>query len=242
MTTGKPTNRWTGVGIRHEGVPYAFGFLGLSGKTRRLAWFPAAHLSPSVFNRDVHGQLARYSGRPVDHLTLDPEGKPGRFKSHITYEDGSPGPTVPHYPRPCELVPWFSLLLHDLTEEHMRVVPRLLSITFPPVRTDSMYLAHVAGEGGWGFIDTLPRPDETCFVQFDVWAGMTEGWEGYGYSAVPWMYEIGIPAPDPQHIESRAFQAPFEADRGCVIVMSWVLGDLDGSRLMRANSVTHTTP
>ena len=242
MTTGKPTDYWKGIGVRHKGVPFAAGFLGLSRKTRRLAWFPAAHASPAVFNRDSHGQLTHFVGRPLDHLTLDPEGKPGRFRSHLSYEDGSHGPTVSHYPRDGELVPWFSILLDDLSEERMRVVPEVLNIIFPAARSDSAYVAQIAGEGGWGFIEALPKPDQTCFIQFDYWAGMIEGWEDHSYSWVPWVYAMGVPAPDNQQIESRAFGAPFAPDRGCVIVMSWVLGKLDAPRLLRANRVTHTIP
>lgn len=242
MTTGKPTYRWKGVAVRHEDIPYAFGFFGVSRKTRRLAWFPAAHASPASFNQDHHGQLTQFRGRPVDHLTLDPEDKPGRYKSHFTYEDGGHGPTVSHQPRPGELIPWFSLLLHDMTEDTMRVVPEMLRITFPAVREDHAYPAHVAGEGGWGFIDTLPKPVDPCFIQFDVWAGMTQGWDGFLYSSVPWVYKIGVDAPQQQAIHSRAFQAPFEEDRGCVVVMSWILGELDAPRLMRANRVTHVMP
>lgn len=239
MTTGKPTSQWKGIGVRHQDMPFAFGFLGLSRKTRRLTWFPAAHASPAVFNQDVLGQLTHFVGRPVDHLTLDPEGAPGRFKSHLTYEDGSHGPTVSHYPRDGELVPWFSLLLHDLAEERMRVVPEALNIIFPAPRGDSAYVAQVAGEGGWGFIEVLPKPEGSCFIEFDVWAGMTQGWKGHAYSCVPWVYAIGVPTPDRQDIQSRAFQADFAPDRGCVVVMSWVLGELDAPRLLRANRVTH---
>ncbi|MEE9227952.1 MAG: hypothetical protein V3U47_03180 [Acidimicrobiia bacterium] len=171
---------------------------------------------------------------------LSPEGRPGRFRSHITYEDDTHGPTVSHHPASGQLVPWFSLLLHDLTEEAMRVVPESLNITFPPARTDQMYLEHVKGEGGWRFINALPKPDESCFIQFDVWAGMTEGWRGFDYSSVPYGNEIGLSAPQDQ--QSRPFQAPFEADRGCVIVMSWVLGELDGPLLLRPSRVTRVAP
>jgi hypothetical protein len=239
ITTGKPTGQWKGIGIRHQGVPFALGFLGLSRKTRRMSWFPAAHVSPAVFNLDEDGRLAHFVGRPVDHLTLDPEGAPGRFKSHLTYEDGSHGPTVSHFPRQGELVPWFSLLLHDLDEEHTRIVPEILTVTFSPPRSDSGYVAQIAGEGGWGFIDALPRPRESCFIQFDAWGGMTEGWKDHGYSCVPWVYAIGVVTPDRQEIQSKAFQADFAEDRGCVVVMSWVLGELDAPRLLRANRVTH---
>lgn len=240
MRTGHPTGRWRGVAINDdESVPRIFGYLGLSAKTRRLMWFPAAHLTLTDFSQDKNGDLRRFVGRTVDHVTLDPEGRPGRHRSHLTHTDGTRGPTVSHYPREGELIPWFSLLLPDTSM--MRVLPQKLEIRFASARPDQDYPADVAGDGFWIVIDSLAKPRLPSFLQIDVWAGMTDGWDQLHNDAVPWPLVRGVArnVPDPLVQPARRAFFELESDRGLALIMTRPPGELDSPRLMRANRVTH---
>ena len=240
MRTGQPTGRWRGVAITDDkSVPRVFGFLGLSEKTRRLMWFPAADLTLTEFNQDKTGDLRHFVGRILDHVTLDPEGRPGRYRSHLTHTDGSRGPTVTHQPRQGELIPWLSLLLPD--QSMMRELPQKLEIRFASARSDQKYPRDVAGDGFWIVIDGLAKPAPHSFLQIDLWAGMTDGWEQLGSDAVPWPLVPGVArnVPDPLVQPARRAVFKLESDRGVALIMTRPSGELEGPRLMRANRVTH---
>jgi hypothetical protein len=240
MRTGHPTGTWRGVGVPDdEFVPRVFGYLGLSSKTRRLMWFPAAHLTLTELNRDEHGVLRHFVGRTVDHVTLDPEHGPSRYRSHLTHVDGTRGPTVSHFPRDGELIPWFSLLLPG--ESMMPVLPAALEVWFVPARPDAQYPRDVAGDGFWLVIDDLPRPPPRSFLQVDVWAGMTEDWQHLHSDAVPWPLVPGVASdvPDPLNLPASRTVLGLASDRGVALVVARPPGELAGPRFMRAERATH---
>ena len=239
MVVGRPTAPWRGIAIRYQGVPYSLGFVSLS-EGQRLLWFPGASLSASEYIEDTTGQLTRFVGRPVDHLTLDPDFAHGRQRSHLTYVDGLHGPKITHRHRAGDLTLWFSLLLPDTSS--LRVVPESLSINFTPSRHDPDYPQQLAGQGCWEFLEAADDPIPPTFIQFDVWAGMWSGWEQDRFAFLPLAGQLGIADPERDKVYPRMARLQFTPECGLGLVVAWVPGRLKKPTMIRHSSVKGSLP
>lgn len=239
MVDGRPTAPWRGIAIRYQGVPYSLGFVGLS-EGHRLLWFPGADLSASEYIEDTTGQFTHFVGRPVDHLTLNPDFTPGRQRSHITYVDGVHGPKVTHHHQTGDLTLWFSLLLPGTSS--LRVVPESLSICFTPRRRDPHYPEQLAGQGHWKFLEAADDPMPPTFVQFDVWAGMWSGWERDRFAFPPLAGQMGIADPERDTVHPRMAQLRLAPECGLGLIVAWVPGRLEKPMMIRSSSVKGSIP
>lgn len=239
MITGKPTSPWRGVGFRHRGVPYSLGFVSLTERSRVL-WFPGANLAANEYVEDIDGQLSHFVGRPVDHLTIDSEFKPGHQRSHLTYVDGSHGPQVTHRHQRGTLTLWFSLLLPGT--ELLRTVPESLSVRFSAPRGDTDYPKQLAGKGSWELFEAIDDPAPPRFFQCDVWVGTWPGWRQDRFAFTPLAGLLGIADPTRDLVYPRLAMLPLSIDCGLGLVVSWVPGRLDKATMIRPSSVEGSVP
>jgi hypothetical protein len=114
-----------------------------------------------------------FDDKQLDRLALDPPDPKGRHRSHVAVfglpiED-SRGLGWRTTPPPGFLVPWFTLLAHDLDE--FELLPEKLIVQFPPLRPDLSEFANELMRGP--HLAHAPAPPASTthtFFQFDVWA------------------------------------------------------------------------
>jgi len=132
------------------------------------------------------------------------------------------------------LVPWFSLLLPGAAE--LPALPKVLVVKFQREESDLRRFAGDALKGGVTFVElpgVLPGPS---FVQFDFWAGMTNGWTLLSARPLAWAYkpEVVANARDgQQEITVRHADIRFSDARGVGVFVSRPAGVLPAARILR---------
>jgi hypothetical protein len=220
------TGAWCYLVVGVEGIARVLGAF-VSTVGRRLLFSPADLIAVSV-SVDFSVQL-----NPLNHITL--EHKHGSYASHLRG-----GPNRNHalndaaHPPAGLLVPWFSLLLPDAAV--LRALPNVLVVKFMHPKSDLTRFGDDALQGGVTFV-ALPeaRPGWT-FVQFDVWAGMTDDWSLLGARPFAGVYKPEIVKDAPagqQEITVRRGDIGFSNWRGVRVFISRPAGVLTAARVLR---------
>jgi hypothetical protein len=193
----------------------------------RLLFSPAEVLVVSAL-ADFSVQL-----NPLNHITL--EQKDASYTSHLRG-----GPNRHHElnyaacPPAGLLVPWYSLLLPDAAV--LRALPNVLVVKFMHAKSDLPRFGDDVLQGGVRFVE-LPeaRPGPT-FVQFDVWAGMTDGWSLLRAGPLAWAPKPEIlkdASAGQQEITGRCGDIRFSNSRGVRVFISRPAGVLTAARVLR---------
>ena len=236
LTTGKPMGRWASLLVEDErgAAPRVAGtFVYTAGD--RLLFFPGA---PMTIEDDP--ALPRFSGKSLEHLTLDPPRKPGKHSSHVAVQptsDSGRGITYTTTPPPDLLIPWFTMLVNDM--EGFYRLPSRLSISFPYPRADLQRFGEALVKeriAGIGFFPLPPTASSPNFVQFDVWAGRAEGWQEKRTKPLSWVYKpeiVSNPPRSEQTITANQVQIELSTSIGVVVIVSRPAGSLLGARILR---------
>ena len=150
MSTGKPPDPWTFLLTKDPStqVSHVLGtFMHTSKPGDRVLFFPGGRF----WLDDVGGWPARFVGKQVNHVTLDPPGKPRAHSSHIALYDlpkkESRGLGFTTKVRGGYLIPWFSLLVPKVS--FFKPLPALLDVRFQSVRTDwDRFSQRLLAQGG----------------------------------------------------------------------------------------------
>jgi hypothetical protein len=220
------TGAWCYLVVGVEGIARVLGAF-VSTVGGRLLFSPADLIAVSA-SADFSIEL-----NPLNHITL--ERRHGSYASHLRG-----GPNRCHelnyavHPPAGLLVPWFSLLLPDAAM--LRTLPNVLVVKFMHEESDLRRFGDDAFQGGVTFVE-LPeaRPGPT-FVQFDVWAGMTDGWPLLGARPLAWAYKPEIVRDAPagqQEIMVRRGDIGFSNSRGVRVFISLPAGVLTAARVLR---------
>jgi hypothetical protein len=221
------TGAWCYLVVGVEGIARVLGAF-VSTVGGRLLFSPADLIAVSV-SADFSVEL-----NPLNHITL--ERKHGSYASHLR-----DGPNRHHelnyaaHPPAGLLVPWFSLLLPDAAV--LRALPNVLVVKFVHVESDLPRFGDDALQGGVTFVELPEARSGPTFVQFDVWAGMTDGWSLLGARPLPWAYKPEIVKDAPagqQEITVRRGDIGFSNSRGVRMFISRPAGVLTAARVLRA--------
>ena len=243
IETGKPPGRWLFFMVEDQPdlAPIVVGtFVYTPGD--RFLFFPG---SSTVLAAD-HSE-APFAGKRLEHLTLDPPGKPGKHSSHVAVA-GSPhkqsrGIRYTTTPPSDFMVPWFSLVVSNLRGFHR--LPRQLHIHFPPPRPDvTRFGEQLLAAGGSTSVPLPPPAGNPNYLQFDIWAGRGVHWREAREKPLSWPYKPELVANAPeseQRVTVRRGQIDFSATAGLVLNITRPAGQLRGSRILRPN-LTETNP
>ena len=237
IETGKPPGRWKFFLVEDlaDLAPIVVGtFVHTPGN--RLLFFPGG--STKITTDDPHDQ---FSGKRLDHITLDPSVKPGRHASHVAVlgltHEKSRGLNYTTRPPAGYGVPWFSLLVPDLRGYHQ--LPKQLKIHFPRSRPDgSRFGEQLLSNGGLGFVPLPSHPGSPSYIQFDIWAGRGAGWERLGDKPLSWPYKPELVANAPrglQAVQVNRLSMGFSPTLGIVVNVCRPIGQLRGSKSLRPN-------
>jgi hypothetical protein len=172
---GAPGTPWQYVGIRHSGEvsPTVVGAF-VRSLTGKLLFFPAGDFR---FTDAEH--LGRFSGKPVDHFTLDPP-RGAKWTSHTTLKDGARrerhGLRNTATQRDGEMLHWLSILTPNVAG--FLSLPRTL--TLPLKRAKSDVLRYTQDSIGTNYrsraLVDAPAAGPDSFWQIDFQVGMGPKW------------------------------------------------------------------
>lgn len=220
------TGAWCYLVVGVEGIARVLGAF-VSTVGGRLLFSPADLIAVSV-SADFSVEL-----NPLNHITL--ERKHGSYASHLRG-----GPNRRHelnyavHPPAGLLVPWFSLLLPDAAA--LRTLPNVLVVKFMHEESDLPRFGDDALQGGVRFVELPEARSGPTFVQFDVWAGMTDGWSLLGARPLAWAYKPEIVRDAPagqQEITVHRGDLGFSNARGVRVFISRPAGVLTADRVLR---------
>ncbi|MDH5741171.1 MAG: hypothetical protein OEY77_12675 [Nitrospira sp.] len=221
------TGTWCYLVVGVNGIPRVLGAF-VSTVGGRLLFSPAGTITASG-SSDFSCEL-----NPLNHITLE-ERNPGSYASHLR---GGPDrrheSSYPVHPPTGLLVPWLSLLLPDVTV--LRPLPKVLVVTFQRKQSDLPRFASDALQGGVTLVELPEARSGPSFVQFDFWAGMTNGWTLLSARPLAWAYkpEVVANASDgQQEITIRHADIRFSDARGVRVFVSRPAGVLRAARILR---------
>jgi hypothetical protein len=243
IETGKPPGRWLFFMVEDQPdlAPIVIGtFVHTPGN--RFLFFPGS----STILADDHEEV-RFAGKRLEHLTLDPPGKPGKHSSHVAVSGSPPkqsrGIRYTTTPPSDFMVPWFTLVAPDL--RGFQRLPHQLHIHFSPPRPDvSRFGKQLLSAGGSTSVPLPPPAGNPNYFQFDVWAGRGGDWQNTQENPLSWPYkpELVTEAPEgQQHVTVRRGQIEFSATAGLVLNITRPAGQLRGTHILRPN-LTETSP
>jgi len=220
------TGAWYYLVVGVEGIARVLGAF-VSTVGGRLLFSPADLFAVSV-SADFSAEL-----NPLNHITLEQKGT--SYASHLRG-----GPNRHHelnyatHPPTGLLVHWFSLLLPDASM--LFTLPNMLVVKFMHAESDLSRFGHDALQGGVTFVELPEAQSEPTFVQFDVWAGMTDGWSLLGAYPLAWVNKPEIVQDAPagqQEIMGRCGDIEFPNVRGVRVFISRPAGVLTAARVLR---------
>lgn len=230
---GKPPGKWTWLGVRDAttGLCRILGTFVLS-VGGRLLFFPGG-------SAVVEGGGGDFESLRVDHVTLDPPNRKGRYRSHIAVfapkAKRSRGIGYTAYPPAEHLLPWFSLLAPTL--DGFESLPHRLEVKFRPARSDVKGFAADLFGGTPITMAPMPTADFTkTFFQLDIWADLTRGWRERRSKPLSWAYkpEIVEGAPgDSQTVNACQGELAFAEDAGVRPVITCPRGRVKTVHLLR---------
>jgi hypothetical protein len=235
IETGRPPGAWRYLLAYNQSsdVPVVLGTL-VHTVGDRLLFFPAAQVT-----LDGENLYEPFIGRVLDHLTLDPPDPGSGSRSHVAVvgvpKDRSRGVGFRTVPPPGTMIPWFSLLTPGL--DGFPVLPKELSVTFPPPRPDvGSFGDRLCTAGG---LTVAPLPEargNPNFLQVDVWVGRGPAWKALKTRPLAWSYKpelVRNPPPGTQDVQVAAGDLEFSRVVGVRLLALRPQGTLGSSHILR---------
>ena len=235
IKTGKPTGRLNFLLVQ-DGVDESPVVAGVFAHTPgdRLLFF----LGSSIEIETDH-PWAHFDGARLDHMTLDPLTKVGKYSSHVAVQGlpahESRGSRHTANPPSGYMVPWFSLLVPHI--QGFPKMPKTLSIQFQSPRPDlARFGKQLIGEPRMALVPLPRSANRPSYVQFDVWAGRGSAWQAAQVKVIAWAYKPEIVADAPkgqQNIIVNRMVIRFSSTAGVVVLISRPAGELLVPRILR---------
>ena len=241
LVQGRPVGEWVLLLIEAGDSERRLvgGFVCTKGA--RLLFFPVLPVWVAEAS-DPHGTpLAN-----VDHLTLEAR-KGGRFRSHFTFSDHAKpllGPSI--RPASSSMLPWFSLLVHELGA--FPLAPGVLEIRFPFPRPDfHSQVGDLIGRTGPPCVVPICEvAGDPNYVQVDVWVAWPDAGSLRQGEPLPWPETAAVreaPASQLLKFARNDLWLPAEGIRVSVVV-SRPAGRLERPRFLlpQRDQASHRIP